>query len=140
MEHPYYIGIDPGIKTGMALWHKNKGFIWIKTLKLHSVFHHFELATQGSDFKVFIENPNTYVPFNKTSSAAQDARRQGAGAVKQTYKHIIEYLEDYKIPYQPTRLQGGLKKVSSEFFKKQTGWKESTDVHSRDAALLIYGR
>lgn len=139
-KYDFYIGIDPGINCGIAIWCSfDKSFDDISTLKLHKVFMMI-LSYPPQNIIVYIENPNTFVPFGKVSREEIDARRQGAGSVKQTFKHIIEFLEDHKIDYVKTRLQGGMKKMKAENFKRQTGWDKSTDEHGRDAAMLVYGR
>jgi len=95
-------------------------------------------AWKNNDIEVFIENPNTWVGFK--GKKGNDARLQGAGAVKQTYRHIVEFLEDYAIPYTPTKLQGNLKKVSRDYFSKVTGYTDRTNEHARDAAMIVFKR
>lgn len=149
-KYRYYIGIDPGIKTGLAVWNSEENkFQFVETWSLHKLFRIIGMFIRDfraeNDCLVFIENPNTFIPFKRIKGKRIpkeriDGAKQGAGAVKQTFKHIIEFLEDNKIPYQTTRLQGGLKKKSSDWFKQQTGWKERTDEHGRDSALLVWQR
>jgi hypothetical protein len=136
----YIIGIDPGIVCGFAAIDKQVGKLsTVQSCKLHEMF---ELLTAAYPLgvMVYIENPNTWVPFKNVSKEVMEMKRAGAGAVKQTYKHIIEFLEDNSIPYHSTRLQGNYKKVTAKWFKQQTGWDKPTNEHGRDAALLIMGR
>ncbi|HMU69190.1 MAG TPA: hypothetical protein PKC38_04245 [Chitinophagales bacterium] len=136
----YLIGIDPGINNGIAYLDTNTGkLIAVTSCNLHTLFN-LVLSELDKPIFVYIENPNTWVPFKNVSMEVMEMRRSGAGAVKQTYRHIIEFLEDHGIEYRPTRLQGSMKKVSSEWFKKFTGWAGKTNQHGRDAAMLVYGR
>lgn len=140
-SYRYKIGIDPGIKSGWASWDCiDKEFKVVKTMKLWEIFRALGSPFHFDDTMVYIENPNTFIPFKNVPREEIDARKQGAGACKQTFKHIIEFLEDHNIPYQTTRLQGGLKKKSAQWFREQTKWEERTDEHGRDAALIVWGR
>lgn len=140
IKYDYLIGIDPGIVCGLAIISKSDGkFFMVKSCKLHELFE-LLLAVQTSEILVYIENPNTWVPFRKLAPGVAEMRRAGAGAVKQTYKHIIEFLDDNGMEYHSTRLQGNYKKVKADWFRKQTGWNGKTNEHGRDAAMLIFGR
>lgn len=141
MTYRYKIGIDPGIKCGVSKWDSKEGnFQFVSSTKLYDLFTILYVNCDNkSDTIVYIENPNTWVPFNG-GRAVDSSRLQGAGAVKQTFKHIVEFLEDRKIPYHTTRLQGGLKKKTSAWFRMQTKWHSPTDEHGRDAALLVWKR
>jgi hypothetical protein len=137
----YIIGIDPGIVCGFAVQENGK-LINVSSCKLHKLFYALknDLRLTNNNILVYIENPNTWVPFKNVSREVMEMKRAGAGAVKQTYKHIIEFLEDNSITYHPTRLQGNYKKVTAKWFKQQTGWDKPTNEHGRDAGMLIFGR
>jgi hypothetical protein len=136
------IGIDPGIVCGVASKiTSDEKFVRVESMKLHQLFSQFDQwILDKFHIEVYIENPNTWVPFKNVSREVMEMKRAGAGAVKQTYKHIIEFLEDNSIPYHPTRLQGNYKKVTAKWFKQQTGWGKPTNEHGRDAGMLIFGR
>jgi hypothetical protein len=137
----YYIGIDPGIVCGLAFYRTwAKQFYSVRSCKLHELITAIDTISKGNSIEVFIENPNTWVPFKNVSREVTEMKRAGAGAVKQTFKHIIEFLEDNNIPYQTTRLQGNMKKMKSDKFKQMTGWDKPTNEHGRDAACLVFGR
>jgi hypothetical protein len=138
----YLIGIDPGIVNGFALYDRTSKTLWsVSSLKLHELFAELSKELKSgitySPFHVFIEDPHTWHNF---SGMADYSRLQGAGAVKQTYKHIIEFLEANSIPYTPTKLQGNMKKLKAEQFKQITGWDKPTNEHGRDAAMIVFGR
>jgi hypothetical protein len=134
----YAIGIDPGMNNGFAIYDRQLAQITHCTcLPLHVLFDTLK-SWQKNGIEVFIENPNTWISFG--SKKKSDARLQGAGAVKQTYRHIVEFLDDYEIAYTPTKLQGNLKKVSRDYFAKITGYTDKTNEHGRDAAMIVFKR
>ena len=134
----YAIGIDPGMNNGFAIYDRQLAEIThCNSMPLHVLLDTLKLW-QKNEIEVFIENPNTWVGFK--GKKGNDARLQGAGAVKQTYRHIVEFLEEYAIPYTPTKLQGNLKKVSKDYFAKVTGYKDRTNEHARDAAMIVFKR
>lgn len=137
-----YIGIDPGIVSGLAVWHHNengKYFQYIAGCKLFELFTHLELYSAVKEFVfVRIENPNTWRPFRTSNPEENQAKIMGAGAVKQTFKHIIEYLDFLGYEYVEVKIQGTKKKVKAPEFIKITGWQKPTNEHGRDAAMLVY--
>lgn len=138
----FIIGIDPGIKNGFAVKGVTSGeLLQVASYPLHgllAILKHYGGIAEGFDnLLVKIENPNTWVGFKGISREEANLRRAGAGAVKQTYKHIIEYLEFEGIPYQNIKLQGKLKKLKSDKFKEISGWTQATNEHGRDAAMMI---
>lgn len=137
-----YIGIDPGIVSGLAIWHHrstSKYFQYIKSCKLFELFEHLA-RYEGIKETVLvrIENPNTWVPFRGSNPEENKARLMGAGGVKQTYKHIAEYLEYLGLEYAEVKVYGTKKKVDTPEFKKITGWEKPTNEHGRDAAMLVF--
>lgn len=139
MKKSYYIGIDPGINVGMAEWSANdKSLKFVASYQLWEVFRILDSYTElfKEQVTIRIENPNTWIGFRNISADA--GRLQGAGAVKQTYKHLIEYFEANGFEYQPVKLQGTMKKISSEKFKSLTGWTGRTNEHGRDAAMMVW--
>lgn len=134
----YYIGIDPGIVSGIAVWDSHKQtFLSVESMMLYKIFNKL---SESTDIIVFIENPNTWVPFRNVSPTIQQMRRAGAGAVKQTYKHIIEFLEGNHIQYRASRIQKGMKKLSAARFFEITKFEGTTNEHGRDAAMLVFKR
>ena len=137
MKEKLYIGIDPGIVSGFAIWNKEgKKLEDVKSYKLHELFSIIKWTKERASIFVYIENPNTWVQFRNTSPSPH--QQQGAGGVKQTYKHIVEFLTDHNIEFVPTKLQGNMKKVKADYFKTLTGYQGKTNEHGRDAALLVF--
>ena len=146
-QSKYLIGIDVGTNTGVAIFDRTeKKFIFLKTLTLHLAFDkikEFCLENKGI-VMVFIENPNTFIPFKQNGSkeniAKINAKKQGAGSVKRDFAAWEELLEYYKIPYIPTKVQGSIKKMTATNFKNITKFSEQTSEHARDAAMIVFGR
>ena len=109
--------------NGMAVWNtRTKSFERVTCLKLYELLQELLLfVKEGTAIKVHIENPNSYKMFSGVSKEEQMVRSQGAGAVKQTYRHIVEFLDDYEIPYVNRSVIGGKKKISA------------------DAAMMVFG-
>lgn len=137
-----YIGIDPGIVSGLAVWHHNangKYFQYVKGCKLFELFAHLASYAAVKEFVlVRIENPNSWIPFSCSNPEENKARIMGAGSVKQTYKHITEYLDYLGLEYVEVKIYGTKKKVKAPEFIKITGWQQPTNEHGRDAAMLVY--
>lgn len=137
-----YVGIDPGIVSGYAEWNSDtKQFIEISGIKIFQLFDKLDIYTDPNNMDfihVRIEDPNTWQPFSRSSYHENSLKIQGAGAVKQTFKHIIEYLEYYNVKHTKIRLTSVRKKVKATEFIKITGWQKPTNEHGRDAAMLVY--
>lgn len=131
------IGIDPGINCGVAVSENGK-LTHVTSMRLYELFEFMD-SLNHSEIKVYIENPNTWRPHGKNAFIDTN-RLQGAGGVKQTYKHIVEYLINKKINHVPTSISGTLKKLKSPTFVSYTGWEKKTNEHGRDAAMIIFNR
>jgi hypothetical protein len=136
----HLIGIDPGINCGFAETDIYGNLTRVTTLKLWRMLAHLMNFTETFKENVIIriEDPNTWIPFKGQKHNA--SRLQGVGGVKQTYKHIIEFLEDNGFQYENTRIHGNYKKLTSAKFKHITGWSSPTNEHGRDSAMLVWDR
>lgn len=142
------IGIDPGTKTGLACWCPiRKKLLCLETLSIHrAMFLVGSILERADHHQVFIEDPNTFIPFSKSNMVGITAKMQGAGSVKRDFAIWLAYLKDVglelaqSIDIVAVKLQGTLKKMPQPEFKRLTGWQYSTTEHARDAALLVYGR
>lgn len=133
------IGIDPGIVSGFAIYETNqKALTEVTSVKLFKLFELLKWQHYNEEVAVYIEDPHTWKPFGKMVHNASVL--QGAGAVKQTFNHIVELMDHLKIPYFKTKLQGSMKKTKADYFNKITGWEGKTNEHGRDAAMLVFGR
>jgi len=138
--YKYIIGIDPGTKTGVAVWDcLLKDFTMIGTFAVVEAIDKLRpTLLKRSDVLIRCENPNTWKPFGNMSRKESDSRLQGAGSVKRDFAIWNEVASYYDVAFEPVKLQGTLKKLSPETFGRMTGYKKRTSEHARDAAMLVY--
>jgi hypothetical protein len=134
----YHIGIDPGTKTGVAIWHRpSRELIVVETMMIHKamelVRRHLEAA---GGVRVVIEDARKRKWFGDNAASKQ----QGAGSIKRDVSIWEDALKDWGIDFELVAPKKGLTKVTPERFQLLTGYKGRTSNHSRDAALLVVGR
>ena len=137
VKYRYYIGIDAGVDTGLAVWDKaERKLIKVQTLLIHQA--------QEVVKEIFAGNPQTFV-------RVEDARQrtwfgkvgrevlQGVGSVKRDCKIWEDFLTDLKIPFEMVKPKAKMTEWKKPYFQETTKWKQSTSEHSRDAAVLVWG-
>lgn len=138
----YYIGLDCGVNTGLAIWDsQEKKFERIATVKIHEAMKTVEYW-HPRGILVRVEDARKRKWF-----ADADARqkrsgagiREGIGSVKRDAKVWEDFLQAYKIPFELVPPKNNKTKITTEFFTKATGWKQETNEHARDAAMLVFG-
>lgn len=132
-----YIGIDPGVKTGVAVYDKKqKSFIELRTMMLHDAFE-LVLQYNSMDLKVRVEDARKRTWFAKAEIL--DEKKEGAGSVKRDCKAWEDFLIAKGIPHEMLK-PGKIKtKVHEKYFKQLTGWLLRCSVHARDAGMLVWG-
>lgn len=122
-----YIGIDPGVNTGVAIW-KDCQFESLLTLKIHKAM---DLVRNLKPDLVRVEDAR------KRKWYPKGANLQGAGSVKRDSKIWEDFLKDLNYNFEMVH---PLRDVwdTHEKFERITGYKKRTSKHSRDAALLVY--
>ncbi len=127
------IGIDCGVKTGMAVYDLNEKEIKLcVTCQIHNAFEYITNFNKERIKMVIVEDARL-VRF-KTSPL----KAQGAGSVKRDAKIWEDFLLDKKIPFRMVRPNKKFTKINKDLFKKITGIYHSTSTHSRDAMMLIF--
>ena len=92
-----------------------------------------------SNNQALIEDARKWIGFNGKTKATQ-ARLQGAGSVKRDAKIWEDWCKEHDYEVVFVKPMGkGLKK-SAEEFKRITKWEGRTNEHSRDAAMIVFGR
>jgi len=135
----FAIGIDPGTKTGLAVYSIDEmGFTAISTLTIVEAIDVVrELYEQHKgNLYIVIEDARQ----RKWYGARSNAKLQGAGSIKRDCKIWEEFtdkLELASVIFQAPKR--GTTKVSAAYFKRLTGWKGRTSEHARDAAMLVQG-
>lgn len=135
------IGIDPGTHTGVAVWDTNeRRFLSLETLPIHQALIKVMMWRDrvGHDLQVVFEDARQRTWFGKDKNT--NAKLQGAGSIKRDCSIWEDFLTDYEIPFRAVPPQKGCTKWTEEYFKMVTGWKGKTSSHSRDAAVLVFGK
>ena len=156
-----YIGIDPGEHTGLAVWDSaTQSFRVVATLPLHKAMkevvkwaHSPELygARCASKVRVVCEDARQRTWFApERNNSEYRGKLMGAGAAKRDAKIWEEFLSDRDVAlpwandmgltYEMHKPQKGGTKWPAETFASVTRYTGRTSEHSRDAALLVYGR
>lgn len=138
INYKYYIGIDPGVKTGFCVWSRyDKKITQICTDKIHKIMlfvSQLHKVCPGS-VKVKVEDARQ-ATFGRKFDAF---KAQGAGSVKRDAKIWEDFLTDLGVDFDMVRPQKALTKINIELFKKMSGYSGTTSSHARDAAMLVVG-
>ena len=131
------IGIDTGTKTGIAI---SVGGL-LQRVDCMTITKAMQLVSEypPGTTKLFIEDARKWIGF-KGKTKQSDARLQGAGSVKRDASIWEDWCKENGYQAVFVKPMGkGLKK-SAEDFKRITKWQGRTNEHSRDAALIVFGR
>ncbi len=134
-----YIGIDPGVKTGICII-AGKTIYSIDCLPIHKAMEKVKEVINIGDVFVRLEDARLrkWVPYQKNEKAER-GRAAGAGSVKRDAKIWEDYLTELGIPFELVAPKANKTKVTAEYFKKLTGYQGKTNEHLRDAAMLVVG-
>lgn len=136
-QYQYMIGIDPGVRTGYALWNREKKSFELVSCNSIVIVQRqllFHLKT-NKPFFVRLEDARKRKWFGK----AGREQLQGAGSIKRDCQIWEEFFEYYNIPYEMVPPKNNKTKLDAKSFAKYTGYKLRTNEHARDAAMLVYG-
>lgn len=132
----YFIGIDAGTHTGVAIWDKQeKRFVKIVTTSILKAIDIVRRYNIEDEVQVRIEDARKRRWFGN----AGRERLQGAGSVKRDCAIWEEFLNDEKIPYMLIAPKNNSTKMSADSFSRLTGYSGRTNEHNRDAAMLVFG-
>lgn len=136
----YKIGIDPGVKTGFAVWSEGK-LQRVETLTITKAFDAVKEYPAG-ETRIFIEDPRKWVGYKGKATAATQARLQGAGSVKRDASIWEQwFIENGYEDIYWLKPRGNGQKTSLTDFLRITKWpKKRVSEHARDAAMFVYGR
>jgi len=144
--YKYIIGIDPGVTTGLCIYYKPTMTICRLTsgtlLQMLLMLRESIWWERISNGRVFIRMEDarlrTWIPRQKTETAER-GRREGAGYVKAHCAIWEDWFKLVGIPHELVPPKNNKTKVTADYFKTLTGWKEKTNEHCRDAAMLVVG-
>jgi len=131
-----YIGIDPGVKTGVAVWDSVAGkFLELETYTILRAIDKVQLYDYNGHIMVMVEDAR------KWKFGTDPKKKQGAGSIKRDCKIWEEFLTDRAIDHELTMPNKKITKLSVDAFHKITGiWTMKTHDHIRDAAMLVFDR
>ena len=132
-----YIGIDPGVNTGFAVWDSGrKKIVELTTCTIVTAMDRVKEIAKDNPVTLVIEDARKRTWYGCNS----EAKKQGAGSVKRDCMVWEEFVTINDIPSQFLQPMRGGTKLSQEYFKFVTGWKGRTSNHARDAAMLVFGK
>lgn len=137
------IGIDPGTRTGMAVWDSGRGkFLRLETLPIHRAIAavlEWKIYCQGrgEELEVVFEDARQRTWFGRGDVSA---KAQGAGSVKRDCSIWEDFCRDYGIAFIAKAPAKGATKLTDAYFKMISRYEGRTSNHSRDAAMLVIGR
>jgi len=138
-----WVGIDTGVNTGMAVWDsKKRELLSLDTVTIdEAIFRVLGLVAEYQDITVIVEDARQrkWVP-NTHDIRKEMSRRLGAGSIKRDAKIWEDFLTRMKIPFQMVAPCKGITKWSAGMFESITGCTLRSSEHSRDAAMLVFGR
>lgn len=132
------VGIDPGVKTGLAIWSREtRALTAVETLGITQAMTLIRtMADVGSLHSVRFEDARLRTWFGARGREAL----QGAGSIKRDCSIWQEFLSGLVgVPFLPVSPQAKGRKLDAAAFKRLTGWQGRTSEHARDAALLVIG-
>jgi hypothetical protein len=134
------IGIDPGVKTGLAVWDRNaRKLARVSTMTIIDAMDLVrEYAASGSLYCLYFEDARLRTGYFGERAGIN---QQGAGSIKRDCGIWDELSVSLAcIPFKPLSPQQKGRKVGADAFVKLTGWTARTSEHGRDAAMLVWGR
>ena len=135
------IGIDPGTKTGLAIWNTaTNDFDLITTTTIVKAMEIVANSTEP-DSEIYFEDARKRTWFGKRQSPEKEREKlQGVGSVKRDCSVWEEFCEHLGIKYHRVHPQQINTKTDAAYFKRLTGYKGRTSEHARDAAMIVFKR
>lgn len=137
-----YIGIDPGVNTGFAVWDSSRReFVEVSSLRIDQALERtLDIFRADPLVKVIFEDARQRKFFEKEKNLSEyRGKLMGAGSVKRDSTIWADFLEAHHISYWAKPPQKGATKLSAERFAALTRWTKRTNEHARDAAMLVFG-
>nr|DAU07334.1 MAG TPA: resokvase [Caudoviricetes sp.]DAU90445.1 MAG TPA: resolvase [Caudoviricetes sp.] len=135
-----YIGIDTGVHTGFAVWHSDTKYLAeVSTMTITQAMERVKMISdiRGKDnIRLFIEDARQ----RKWFGNAGREKLQGAGSVKRDSRIWEDWCREQGLQYRMVAPKNNRTKLSAAQFKALTKWQGNTSEHSRDAAILVFGR
>ena len=134
------VGIDTGKHTGFAVWDTEKRQLdFVDTIPIHEALLRI-WSQRHANVEVYFEDARQRKWYGTRTAKEDRNKLQGAGSVKRDSTIWEDALKDWGIPFHAVAPKHNVTKMTPEFFRALTGWKGRTSEHSRDAAMLVFGR
>ena len=134
------VGIDTGRHTGFAVWDTEKRQLdFVDTIPIHEALLRI-WSQRHANVEVYFEDARQRKWYGTRTAKEDRNKLQGAGSVKRDSTIWEDALKDWGIPFHAVAPKHNVTKMTPEFFRALTGWKGRTSEHSRDAAMLVFGR
>ena len=130
------IGIDPGVKTGIACKH-NGEILWANTLTIWQLFEQLDAPGYGGpnhNVLYVIEDARKRKWFGSNSAS----KVQGAGWIKVFCGQIEAYMKERGKKHRMIAPIKGGTKLTASMVKKITGFDQVTNEHERDAIMIAW--
>lgn len=129
----YIIGIDPGTKTGFAMYDLQEQCWKVYTTKIHLAMRWVHQASQEGCM-VIVEDARKRKWYGQNAAE----KMKGAGSVSRDCTIWDDYLKDCEIPYRMVHPIKGGTKQNAERLIQSIGYKGRTSEHARDAMVLTW--
>ena len=144
-EPRHFIGIDPGRKTGLAVWDaKLSTFELLDTLDFWQTVDLVTTAYPPLSTVLVIEDPGMNKPTFGHGEAARRKREKISRNVGWNQCEAALLIEGFeRLGYEVRRVRpqgkkGEKRKWNAAKFRAITGYTKRTSEHSRDAGMLVY--
>ena len=132
------IGIDAGVHTGFArafdgVLSEVKTYTIVEAM--NDLLFYCKNGRSPDGVKIYIEDARK----RKWVTGGRE-KLQGVGSVKRDCAIWQEFCECHGFEYELVAPKNNRTKLDAQQFARLTGWTARTNEHSRDAAMLIFGR
>lgn len=144
----YVVGIDPGVKTGFALWDREeKQFDWVETSTFWGVYFRLteSYVLSPLNTEIVIEVAHHAPTFKHLKAEGQNKHTlskiaRNVGQVTREAQLLVEGFKRRGFTVIEQKPLGKAKKAVDDMrdFERLTGWEGRTSQHARDAARLAY--
>lgn len=135
-----YIGIDPGKHTGFAVWNHDARYLAeVATMSITQAMEKVKNMVEElgrESIVLFIEDARKRTWFGKTGPEVW----KGAGSICRDCTIWDDFCREMRLDYRMMAPCRGCTKLDASKFKALTKWQGRTTEHSRDAAMIVFGR
>lgn len=138
MSASLVIGVDPGVRTGLATWSRDqRKLLAVETLGITQAMDIIRATRDsGALHSVRFEDAR----LRKWFGSSGREQLQGAGSIKRDCAIWEEFLRGLVgVPFLPVSPKAKGAKLDAAAFARLTGWTGRTSEHGRDAAALVWG-